>query len=198
MILAPTLIPKPRVIHHERIRRIRKWSGVAVLTALLGGAGSFAARSWVTETGGITIQTLMAAELRVNDLTHQRDMLAAEADSQAATLRAATAISAHADWSILLAYIAKLGANRITLEKFSLEPAEGTEGYDVHISGLGRSQQDIAAFVLGLDRSGVFASTRLEKSGGGERESGVPFSVGCEIRPEGHTPEKNTTGEGGG
>ena len=211
MILAPSLIPRPRVIHHARIRRIRGWAGVIVLTGLLGVAGSIAGRSWVAGSGWPSAQSVLAAEQKLRDLTNKRDALNARAASQAATLRAATAISSHADWSILLAYIAKLGAERISLDRFSLRPvpaARDTEntgnatdtvstggadeagGYDVHIEGRGRSQQDIAAFVLGLDRSGVFASTRLEKSGGTATGDGVPFSILCRIRPANTRPQK--------
>ncbi len=219
MILAPSLIPKPRVIHHERIRRTRGWAGVVVLAGLLGVVGSIAGRSWVANSGGTSVQSVLAAEQKLNDLTNMRDALNAQAAAQSATLRAATAISSHADWSILLAYIAKLGAERITLEQLSLRPmppappvqgqsAENTEntennkerleGYDLHIEGFGRSQQDIAAFVLGLDRSGVFASTKLEKSGGAASGKGVPFSILCQIRPKETGPRKTRPGEDAG
>lgn len=210
MILAATLIPRPRVVRLERIKRIRFWVGVVVLTASLGIAGTLAGRSWVSDSGGVSTSSLLAAQQRLNDLTSQRDALNARAASQAATLRAATAVSGHADWSILLAYIAKLGAGRITLDHMTLEPVSNSDGenpagapevekpaqhmerYDLRIHGVGNSQQDVAAFVLGLDRSGVFTSTRLEKSGGERADAGVAFSVACEIRPR--TREPSATG----
>ena len=231
MILAATLIPRPRVVRLERIKRIRGWAGVVALTASLGVAGSLAGRSWISDSGGVSMSALLAAEQRFNDLTNQRDALNARAASQAATLRAATAVSGHADWSILLAYIAKLGAGRITLDHLTLEPVvpagkpggsgdaggaggaggaepagapeggqtdRGETGYNLRIRGVGRSQQDVASFVLGLDRSGVFASTRLEKSGGKRSDSGVAFSVACEIRPRGHTPGSAGRDKGAG
>ncbi|MBZ0171972.1 MAG: hypothetical protein K8E66_06295, partial [Phycisphaerales bacterium] len=146
MIRAPSLIPAPRLVRRKTQRRVRGWTGVIVLTALLGGAGSVAARSWAVDPQGATTADVNEAEQRLADQTHARDALRAEAASAAATLHAVSAASDHADWSILLAYIARLCGDRITLGSLILEPGADGDGFDLRIQGQGRAQQDIAAF----------------------------------------------------
>jgi hypothetical protein len=184
MINAPSLIPAQRVLRRKRRARSRLWAAALGALAIAGAAGSVGARAWLLDRDGVSSSELQAAETRLADLTTQRSTLLQEWSANAATLRAVRAASDHPDWSILLAFVAKLGADRVTLDLFSLEPASGAEGFDIRVEGVGRTQQDVARFVLGLETAGVFSSTRLERSGAEEARDGVPFSVVCLIRPE--------------
>lgn len=184
MIVAPSLIPAPRLVRRKVRLRVRGWTGVVVLAGLLGGAGVAAVSRWTQDPQAASPLHLAQAEQRLASQTAKRDALRAEAASAAATLHAVLAATSHADWSILLAYIAKLCGEDITLGNLVLEPEPGESGFDLRIEGEGRSQKSIAAFVLGLERSGVFSETRLENSGGARAGSGIPFSVTCLIRPD--------------
>lgn len=182
MIRAPSLVPAPRVFLRKKKRRVRGWGAALALLVLTGSAGTALARVWISDPNAASNDDIADAERLLDELAAQRDTLRIRAAAAAATLRAARAASDHPDWSILLAYISDLCGERITLNSFTLEPVPDSDGFDIRIRGSGRSQQDVAVFVLGLEDAGVFSSTRLEQSGGQITDAGVPFTVVCLIR----------------
>lgn len=190
MIEAASLIPLPRLRRQTRLRRRRLWIRAVVLTALAGAAASFAARSLAVDPGAATPEMIAEARQRLDDRTAQRDALRTNAAAVAATYHAVSYASDHPDWSILLAYVAQLCGDQIALTSLVLEPMKDAPGaFTVNITGIGRTQTGIAAFVLALENSGVFTSTRLDGSGGRFDAGGTPFSVTCLINPNGVKPD---------
>lgn len=182
MIRAPSLVPAPRVFLRKKRRRLHGWGAVLALLVLVGSTGAALARVWVSDPNAATNEDIADAERLLEELAAQRDALRIRAAGAAATLRAARAAADHPDWSILLAYISDLCGDRITLSSFSLDPETDGDGFDIRIQGNGRTQQDVAVFVLGLEDAKVFSTTRLEQSGGRATEAGIPFTVVCLIR----------------
>lgn len=183
MIRAPSLIPAPRVKRLQRRGRVRLWSRACIGAALLVGLIIPGVRLTAGE-GGLSPEAITDAENRLSDLIAQRDALRVVHASSASTLRAAKAASDHPDWSILIAHIADLAADSVTLASLTLEPDDADKGFDLRVRGDGASQQDVARFVLGLEQTGIFTSTRIENSGGVLGGGRVPFSVLCLIRPD--------------
>lgn len=183
MIRAPSLMPGPRVRRLKRKGRLRLWSRACVGAALAVGLIIPGVRLAAGD-GGVSPDAVGDAELRLSDLMAQRDALRVVHASSASTLRAAKAASDHPDWSILIAHIADLAGESVTLASLTLEPDAADQGFDLRVRGDGATQQDVARFVLGLEQTGIFASTRIESSGGVLGGGRVPFSVLCLIRPD--------------
>jgi hypothetical protein len=183
MIRAPSLMPAPRVRRLKRRGRLRLWSRACITAALAVGLIVPGVRLTAGE-GAVSSDAIADAELRLSDLIAQRDALRVVHAGSASTLRAAKAAADHPDWSILIAHIADLAGESITLAALTLEPEAGDKGFDLRVRGDGATQQDVARFVLGLEQTGIFASTRIENSGGVLGGGRVPFSVLCLIRPD--------------
>lgn len=181
MIRAVSLIPIPTLLRRRKERHIRMWAVVCLGTGLLGVATTAGSRSLASSPEAATREDVSQAKAALDALVVHKDEMLADAAKADMTRRAASRAANHPDWSILLAFISDQCADRVTLSSFTLEPNEDGSGFDVHIDGVGLTQHDVSQFVLGLERSGVFQTTRLNGAGGASSE-GVVFSATCLIR----------------
>lgn len=188
MIGAVSLIPSPTLRRRRKEQHAKLWTAVCLCVGLLGGTITAGARALALSPGASTSADVAQAQAALDALVVRKNEMYADADAADKTRRAARRAANHPDWSILLAFVSDLCADRISLSLFSLEPADDGSGFDVRIEGIGQSQPDVAGFVLGLERSGVFRTTRLNGAGRANSE-GVAFSATCLIRPN---PELET------
>lgn len=127
-----------------------------------------------------------------------------------ATLAASRSVGGKPDWSILLNLLAQWLGEDMMLTACQLEPldagspampaapvpltgspaasaasASAPGRYRLRLEGLGRTQQAVSAYVLGLEQTGLFervqlVSTRKEPFGSGQA---VGFELECQLRP---------------
>jgi len=204
MIRAVSLMPAPIVLRRKRDARVRAWAAVCIAAGALGLLIAAGTRQLLAGPGAVSAAQLQSAESSLNELVQQREKMRGEAVAAAATLAAVRAAADHPDWSLLLAFLSDACGDRVTLSEFTLEPADDDTGFDITIAGSGRTQQDVARFILTLERSGVFSSTRLV--GTGASNGRVTFNTTCAIRtarpaappkPAGSGSTDNTESEGG-
>lgn len=188
MIDAVSLIPAPTIRRRRKEHHAKLWTVVCLCVGLLGVAVTAGVRAFAVSPDAVTNDEVAQARAALNTLVVRKEEMLAEAAAAEKTHRAALRAANHPDWSILLAFVSDLCADRVMLTSFTLDPTENDTGFDIGIVGVGRTQNDVANFVLGLEGSGVFQTTRLNGAGGASTE-GVMFSATCLIRT---TPQSAT------
>jgi hypothetical protein len=170
------LIPPARILARKRTTRLRRWASVvpafaSVLLAIYAGLRT----TWHTDTA--TVQaTLVQFDAANRSIEQQIAKARAEAAKQQITLKAHRAVGEQPNWGVLLYIIAgRLGENTVlnncSLEPM-LEPGKPDQGarparFRVTLTGMGRDQEAVSAFVLALEREAdprLFDHVRLLES----------------------------------
>lgn len=163
------LLPAPRRIARRRRARVRAWSwiGAAYLLAVAGASAAFVL---TTHEGGPRVADVDEAVARV--AARRIEVAALEKELTAATRNweAARAVGHHPDWSVLLGLLARAREGEVVLERCELradvpsaraQPQPGRRQYTLSVDGIARSQRAVPAYVLGLERLGVFESVTI-------------------------------------
>lgn len=173
------LLPKPRRIARLRRARARLWAAAFGL-CLTGNAALFALpKPESARARDAVAAEISQARLDLEGLRKDRARLQSAANAAERRARAASILRDHPDWSSLLTLLAELRADDTVIESCEVErivpqaparavnagdnkPApEPAENFKVRIVGHARSPSAAAAFVLRLERTGLFDQARL-------------------------------------
>ena len=181
---AMSFTPAPRRRRRIASQRRVLWTGINLATALAGAIGALGACFTLLSDGSATAEALQAARARLDEVIAEQQAIGSELEKVEARLGAYERATVHPDWSILLAYISRVGAGTITLDGFVLEPVDGEserhKAYTVGLNGRTSSQNSVTEFVLALEQSKVFSSTELIRSGRGTSGS-FTFAIRCTL-----------------
>ncbi len=159
-------------------RRSRTWatvlSGYVVLVLVAGG--SFAA---LDSSGPDLDARLRDAQARLESAKSEFTRTAAALNTERRKVEAASIVSKHPDWSIVLGLLARsctpgLTLSRVDLTRLDERPGESTSrgtgkdaaptGYSIGVQGTAPTQADATSYVLVLERSGVFDRVEIIES----------------------------------
>jgi Tfp pilus assembly protein PilN len=210
------LIPARRRRARAVRRRLRAWLAIGAVY----GLGLALAWSSVALSGRAPADELDARLLRVAEAIASAETLSAELSTQLAAARrelaAVRSVTEHPDWSILLGLVARERTQDIVLSSFELSPTEppapqptppgavtpvsspgatpvaapSSQGYILHLTGIGRQQRDVPRFILRLEQMGLFSRVTLLESRSrmlGESEV-FGFRVECILSDAGGVP----------
>lgn len=190
---AISFMPVTRRIARRQRSRKNVWIAINAVGLLLGGTAIAATRSQLQRSESSAMQATDAAQARLDSIVEEQITLAAELTRVESRLVAHAEATQHPDWSILLAYISRIGADEIALEGFVLERGDSADLYSVALAGAARSQNAVTRFLLALERSGVFASTTLVRSN--RTDAGTyTFAIACRIGEEPAPPPEEENG----
>ncbi|MFA9476850.1 PilN domain-containing protein [Phycisphaerales bacterium AB-hyl4] len=195
---AINLIPAWRREARRRRRYVRHWGlGVAMYAVLMVGAW---AATQVMFGGPERAAAETLAELRdeATQTSKQIDALKPKLAEAQVTLAASRSVGSQPDWSLLLRLLAGELGDHVMLSTLRLEPVSRTGAslergdeasnqnqYRLRMSGIGRDQAAVSAFVLRLERAGLFDNvTLIDTRREPFREStAVGFRMECELSP---------------
>ncbi len=201
-MLLVNLIPTSRKQALARACRCRHWSA-----GLLLYVGALAATYIVAhQVVGDKSVALAASETKIDDeisgAGRLKDVLGRSIASAQWQLETARFIGRHPDWSVLLTVVARQLGEDVVLSNMALtpvkaggEPAPGgkvkprgdAEIILVEVAGMAQSQPAVSAFILRLEKTGVFDKVRLL---GTQRQpfltgSAVTFRLECTLEGRG-------------
>ncbi|QQS08014.1 MAG: hypothetical protein IPK69_08335 [Phycisphaerales bacterium] len=153
-------------------RRTRLWATVlgGYVVLVLGAGGSFAA---LDSSGPDLAARLRDAQARLESAKAEFTRSAAALNTERRKVEAASVVSKHPDWSIVLGLLARscspgLSLTRIDLSRLEERGADDATrgsaknaaalggGYSIGVQGTAPTQADATSYVLSLERSGVF------------------------------------------
>lgn len=206
MSICVNLVPIRRLQARQRRRRVRQWLGACtVYLALLAVACGVVDAMWGRPGRAVT-EELAAVHRDAADVAQQLALVQPELAEAKNHLEASRAVAVQPDWSILLALLSRLRGESIVLERCALtpdndpsqiRPAQVTPvaapaanlrpplrkhmSVRFELRGLGRTNQDVSAFVLKLEQAGLFDSVRLLETARAPFGPGhaVSFRVHC-------------------
>lgn len=177
---AVSLMPAPRVLLGRCRKRQILWAMINTAAVAIGAISTLAARSILLGDEYTSASSTAAAQARLDSILAEQGTQAQELRLIESRLHAHAEATQHPDWSVLLGYISRIGADAIVLQSFTLVPGETGGTYLVGLTGLAVSQNSVSEFVLGLERSGVFHETGLKTSSRAQ-EGGYTFEIECSI-----------------
>lgn len=178
---------------HRRIRAwtvaLVVWTGLVLAAALVLTPGAGAVRAALAQLGAER-QELDTLRTGLDDRAKQvraRLMLVERG------LEISRHVARHPDWSVLMRVLASRGAGAVVLESVELErtidaaqtraPARrgkvdapglpAVDRYTLRVSGLGRSQEAVSAYVLALESSGLFERVTIRQTEARRSDAGV-------------------------
>ena len=187
-VQAVNLLSPARLAARHRRRRIRSWVvGVGMYAALLVAIW-MGARVLTGGAGQTLASQIDRTERRITQSKQRMAALQPKLAEARTTLAASRAVGEQPDWSLLLGLLSKLLDERTVLTNCRLEPLDDAprtaEGpYRLHISGMGRTQVAVSAYMLRLEESGLFdkvtlVDTQTEPFRQGEA---VGFRIECRL-----------------
>src|SRR5690606_16435822 len=163
--------PAYHLTARRRRRRAQRWAA-----GVVGYAASllliFASLRLISGGAqGAVADQLAAAETRITDTQAALDHIQPRLAAALASLEAGNSVGDQPDWSILLRVVADLLGDDAVLTRFTLEPVHPSSNaaatgrvarrYVVHVHGLGRSHEQVAAFVLAMEQLELFDAVKL-------------------------------------
>lgn len=153
-------------------RRTRLWATVlgGYVVLVLGAGGSFAA---LDSSGPDLAARLKDAQARLESAKAEFTRSAAALNAERRKVEAASVVSKHPDWSVVLELLARscspgLSLTRVDLSRLEVRSADDATrglgknaaavggGYSIGVQGTAPTQSDATSYVLALERSGVF------------------------------------------
>lgn len=194
------LIPSARVASRRRRSRVRIWAVALGLYACVLGLGAAGSWSAASRAAGETVDVRAGLEREVAGAQASLGPLRARLSRTLATIRAASAVTDHPDWSVLLTMLDALRADEVVLDALRLArdgsgPAQaGAEpSFTLEVSGFARSPQAVTRFVLRLEQAGVFRGVQLRETTESVLATdpplpGVAFRLSCALAGTGGRP----------
>lgn len=189
------LIPQPRREAQQTRQRVRRWaticSAYAVLLVMLYGGLQM---SWGHSSTAIE-NDMGAVSGEIESAQQEVATVKPKLAAAQLTLSASQAVGSQADFSILLALLAESLGDDVVLSSCKLEPTRTVattgdgkppatpQGFTLHVTGMARSQEAVAQYVLRLEQSGLFQKvknngfTRTPFEGG----EAVAFRLACTL-----------------
>lgn len=188
-----SFIPARRALASRCKQRKIKWTLANIAAVGIGALGALSARSIFLGGEHITASSTAAAQSRLDSIITEQTTQAQQLQLINTRLQSHADATQHPDWSVLIGYISRIGAQSIALDAFVLTPGETRGSYNVTLSGQAVSQNAVTEFVLDLERSGVFHETSLMRSSRGNEQMYL-FDIECRIgQPPATDPEKKGT-----
>jgi len=185
-----SFIPARRMLASRCKQRKITWTLANTAAVVIGALGALAAHSIFLGGEHITASSTAAAQSRLDSIITEQTTQAQQLRLINARLQSHADATQHPDWSVLLGYISRIGAQSIALESFVLIPGETRGTYNVTLAGQAVSQNAVTEFVLGLERSGVFHEAGLMRSSRGNEQMYL-FDIECRIgQPVASDPAK--------
>lgn len=167
------------------------WSALVLTAALVLTPGSSAVRA--------ALANLAAEKQELTGMRSDLDDRAKQVRTRLMLVERSLEISRHVarhpDWGVLMRALASRGAGSVVLESVELErqadtgqsrgpsrrgakadspPAQpSVDRYTLRVSGLGRSQEAVSAYVLALESSGLFERVTIRQTEARRSDSGV-------------------------
>ncbi len=181
MTAPPNLLPRGLLAERSRRRRIRQWLTVGALELTMLTVACLVLR---VESGDAaadmdsTIRsTVSQIDLMAGAITGSRKELADLERRMAIT----SEVDRQPDWSIVLAIVARKGADAIRLESCQLLPGSPTASGEIEykFTVLGRcvSQPDLTRFVESLEQTGAFSRIKIVETRRVADTSAVRFTI---------------------
>jgi len=192
------LIPSPKRLAAQRRRRTRSWvAACAVYAAMLAAVYVSCRFRW----GGNDLQGGEMARISADIDRYKGQRVAVKGAIMAlrAKIDANNAVGQQPDWSILLALLARNLGSDVVLKHCELDldrpgrAPDADQGDDsprrnfvLEVNGLGRTQTAVSAFVLRLEKAGLFDQVKLIRTSREDFMSGkaVSFQLACTLRAE--------------
>ncbi|MDX2146472.1 MAG: hypothetical protein SFZ23_03030 [Planctomycetota bacterium] len=190
---AINLLPAHRIVRQARRRRRRLWTGIVIAYALATGLG--AGSYWLANRTAADLTAELASLVRESAETK-----AAWARSSALLqqkrqrLAAGSVAGRHADWSLLLAYLAQARGDQIVYETIDIQPRATatnpaspgsplTPGFSILLEGWSVSPLVAQEFAVRLEQSALFDRVTLVENKTGERQglAAAMFRVACDL-----------------
>ena len=193
------LIPSPKLLATQRRKQTRKWAAACLAySVMLVGVYAGCRMRW----GGNDVQGGEMSAVTGVITTYNRQIAAVKnaAPALQAKIDANKAVGQQPDWSILLALLARNLGDDVVLKHCQLgrdRPGGGASGevvdaeekrpFVLEVSGLGRTQTAVSAFVLRLEKAGLFDQVKLIRTRREEFMTGrvVAFQLACTLGTEG-------------
>ena len=196
------LIPSPKRLAIQRRKRTRSWIAACAVYAIMLGAVYASCRfRW----GGNDLQGGEMARIStdIGRYNSQRVAVKGAIAALRAKIDANNAVGQQPDWSILLALMARNLGSDVVLKHCELDldrksrPGDGGDQDDrrrkfvLEVNGLGRTQTAVSAFVLRLEKAGLFDQVKLIRTSRQDFMSGkaVAFQLACTLGAESRNPK---------
>jgi Tfp pilus assembly protein PilN len=203
-VMYADLIPKPIRNARRRAARVRRWVSICATYAglLVCAYGAVAAAidsdpSGLSERLAARIKENSGQQAQVKDATSQLQNFRRVLDAN-------HAVGDQPDWSILLAMVARTTQGEVVLRGFQVGPRPAAPGetkaaadgdadsgrFLLKIKAFAKTQDDVTAFVLRLEKEGLFENVSLlesKKEPFGSADA-VGFKIECGLGPQGRKP----------
>jgi Tfp pilus assembly protein PilN len=187
------LSARQRLKHRVRVWTIALlvWSGVVTAAALALTSGSSGVRAVIA---ALDAEGRELAGMRT-DLDDRAKQVRSRIMLVDRGLEITRHVARHPDWGVLMRALASRGAGSVALESVELErvaaPARTTsrraargesaaapatpalDRYTLRLSGLGRSQEAVSAYVLALEGSGLFERVTIQQTEARRSDTGI-------------------------
>jgi Tfp pilus assembly protein PilN len=209
MSTALNLIPVTRLEARRRQTATHRWLvGGAAFVALLIALSVFVQLRWGGEPADLA-QDLSQATAQTEQTRRQLRQLQAELAAVERRLAANRAVTNQPDYAVLLALFARQLDDQVILRSCAFEPipidppevsrsrdaaddadaADLPPGFSVQASGLAANQRAVSAYVLRLERTGLFhrvrlVNTRREPTNFGSGRA-IAFEIECFLATDG-------------
>lgn len=191
------LLPLTRQIRVARSGRIKAWSVVLGVVAMLSAATYAGCALVLSDSNAPTAADFSSAVRELGQFNGEATHLKAQLAAVQREVYSAQSLSEQPDLSLLLGLISRTADERIILSRCELTesaPAEkGAEaesanfdGAVLRLDGFGKTQTDVATFVLQLETTGVFDRVSLLQSHSQPLlgSDAAAFRIECEMRPK--------------
>ena len=181
-MLTANLIPASRLLAQRRARRIRMWSAVSCVYALVLVAACLGLHAALRNDDTQARAVIVSASQQLEASQDVIERLKADLADVRRRAEAARQITTRPDWSILLALLSRHRGDGLALTNCHLEALD-EGGYSLSIGGISRTPEHITDYTIALERSGVFDHVRLVETvrRATPRGEAVAFSLDCRL-----------------
>lgn len=195
------LIPSPNLLNIQRRARTRCWIAACLAyIVMLGGVYLGCRLRW--ERNDLQAGEMARISADIERYNGRKIAVRGAIAALRAKIEANNAVGQQPDWSILLALVARNLGSDVVLKHCELASArddapprgEGSsnrrEQFVFEITGFGRTQSAVSAFVLRLEKAGLFDKVKLIKTRRQNFMSGkaVEFQLACTLGTHGRRP----------
>ena len=196
----PNLLPTSVLERRSRHWRLRRWTGVLVLEAVLGVAVCIVLRVDNADAGAEAKATIESTVGQINVVSTAVAASKSELQSVEQKLAIATEVAGKPDWSIVLSALAWRGQGLVVLTSTQLlaptmQAGTNAEQYRLSITGTSPTQERLTAFVQSLEETGIFSRVKIVQPQrqppadgarqGGEEADIVGFNIEAWLTEEG-------------
>ena len=176
------LIPPDRRRRISDERRAAAWLRFTVIYTALLATGLLIVQITAVPESVDTGSRLLNARAEADAIRTESTAMREQISALTTELRRAKRVRQQPDWSGLFALASAHLGDQILLTRFALETPQGDSNV-LNIRGTAREQQAVTAYLLAMERSGVFATVRLvEQRRTGAADTGkVDFAIECII-----------------